>query len=98
MSSLETLLGDALALRTAAIPYAISAALENLHPDRHVLETSEGDFDPHEYAAEQPCEIVQRQSPHGEIETGWQGTGKGLSISPTCAAFDVKWQGTSSST
>ena len=78
---------------TTAMTNVISGSLTTLYSDRAILESSDGSFDVSEFADDGHCQLRCRTDVHSQIDTHWQGPGKGLSRSPENAWLDIEWEG-----
>jgi ATPase family associated with various cellular activities (AAA) len=90
---IDTLIYDGLQHPLSAISYHVSQTLDELYPDKALLETDDSQFDLLAYALDRQCSATTRSSVYNQILATWAGPGEGLEARVANAGFDVTWQG-----
>jgi hypothetical protein len=89
----RSLIDETLRLPASAISYRMGAALSAAFPERHVLETSDGDFNLRRFAHDGRCTTDWHEDAHSQRTTRWSRTEPHLSERPHCAWMRVSWEG-----
>jgi AAA+ superfamily predicted ATPase len=91
--SIESLIYDGLQHPLTAISYHVSQTLDQLYPEKALLETDDFQFVLQTFAADRQCQASARPSLYNQIVTNWAGPEEGLEARIANAGFDVTWQG-----
>src|SRR5438128_774293 len=87
------LFGSALGLPEDELQFLLSIWMSQIFPDKYVLETGDGSFDLKHYVALGRCSVSLDPIAYAQLEAAWLGKGRGGSIEPRNALYDVVWRG-----
>jgi hypothetical protein len=87
----DALLDDALSNAASATSFRIRRGLVALFPDKAILETGEGEFDPWEYGTKGHCDIAPRDGVCSQLESGWDRPHRGVWTVPGNAFLAVRY-------
>jgi hypothetical protein len=91
-ASLRSLIDETLCQPANAVSYRMGAALSASFPAKHVLETSDGDFDLRRFERDGRCTVEWLSDTHSQRTTSWRRAAPHIHEETRCAWMRASWE------